>query len=73
MNASNSYFARNPKFTDSFERDLANDDDRHIGRDEPSVFLPMLKGISKGFQAIARGVRLLRASGQKLDQALKAS
>jgi hypothetical protein len=66
------YFSRNPKFTDSFERDLANDDDRHIGRDEPSVLLPVLQGIVKAFQAVARSVRFPRASALQPKLALKA-
>jgi len=57
MTASTSYFPRNPKFTDSFERDLTNDDVRHIGRDEPSLLAPALKRIAEAFAALMRGAR----------------
>jgi hypothetical protein len=52
MTASTSYFPRNPKFTDAFERDLANDDVRHIGRDEPSVFKPLLERLGACLGAV---------------------
>ncbi|MEJ8810141.1 hypothetical protein WKW77_03630 [Variovorax ureilyticus] len=57
MTASTSYFPRNPKFTDSFERALANDDVRHIGRDEPSLLAPAFKRIADAFAALMRGAR----------------
>ena len=50
MSNSHSYFARNPKFTDSFERDLANDDASHLGRDEPSLLMPLLKRLGMPFR-----------------------
>jgi hypothetical protein len=56
MTASTSYFPRNPKFTDSFERDLANDDVRHIGRDEPSLLAPALMRVAKALAALLGSV-----------------
>ncbi|MDL9996980.1 hypothetical protein QTI24_00085 [Variovorax sp. J22P240] len=73
MTSSNWYFPRNPKFTDSFERELAGDDARHIGRDEPSIARPALKVLAKGFDTVVRTVRFLRASAQQPALALKAS
>lgn len=57
MTASTSYFPRHPKFTDSFERDLANDDARHIGRDEPSLLAPAFKRIAEAVAALMRSAR----------------
>ena len=57
MTASTSYFPRNPKFTDSFERDLANDDVRHIGRDEPSLLAAAFKRVLKAFASLMRGTQ----------------
>ena len=73
MTTSTSYFPRNPKFTDSFERDLANDDVRHLGRDEPSVFMPLVKRLGESFAAVVRAVRFLRASAQRPALGVKAS
>lgn len=73
MTASNSYFPRNPKFTDAFERDLANDDARHIGRDEPSVFAPALNRLGAGWRALVRTVHFLRASAQRPALGIQAS
>lgn len=73
MTASTSYFPRNPKFTDTFERELANDDASHLGRDEPSVFAPALKRMGAGFAAVSRTVHFLRASAQQPAQRLLAS
>lgn len=56
MTASTSYFPRNPKFTDSFERDLTNDDVRHIGRDEPSLLAPVFKRIARALAALVGAV-----------------
>ena len=70
MNASTSYLPRNPKFTDSFERDLANDDVRHIGRDEPSLLMPVL---AKAFAALVGTVQFLRASAQQPKMGIRAS
>lgn len=58
MTASTSYFPRNPKFTDSFERDLTNDDVRHIGRDEPSLMAAAFKRILKACANMVRGMHL---------------
>ena len=63
MTASTSYFPRNPKFTDAFERDLANDDIRHIGRNEPPVFIPLLKRLGARLAALLR----TPAPGHKYD------
>ncbi len=71
MTSSTWYIARNPKFTDAFERELANNDAQHIGRDEPSVSLTTLLG--SGFRAVARAVRFLRASAQQPVIGIKAS
>jgi len=73
MTASTAYFPRNPKFTDTFERDLANDDASHLGRDEPSVFKPALKRIGASLAALAGVVQFLRASAQQPAQRLLAS
>lgn len=73
MTASTAYFPRNPKFTDDFERDLANDDASHLGRHEPSVFNPALKHVGAAFAAVARAVHFLRASAQQPAQRLLAS
>lgn len=73
MTASTSYFPRNPKFTDAFERDLANDDVRHIGRDEPSVFAPALNRLGAGLRALVRTVHFLRASAQRRALGIQAS
>lgn len=73
MTSSNWYFPRNPKFTDSFERELASDDASHIGRDEPSMARPALKVLAKGVDAVVRAVHFLRASAQQPALALKAS
>lgn len=56
MTASTSYFPRNPKFTDSFERDLTNDDVRHIGRNEPSLLAPVFKRIAMALAALVGAV-----------------
>ncbi|MBO9646894.1 MAG: hypothetical protein J7605_00170 [Variovorax sp.] len=58
MTASTSYFPRNPKFTDSFERDLTNDDVRHIGRDEPSLLAAVFKRLLRACANMVRGTRL---------------
>jgi len=58
MTASTSYFPRNPKFTDSFERDLTNDDVRHIGRDEPSLLSAAFKRAIEALASAMRGMRL---------------
>lgn len=71
MTSSTWYFARNPKFTDAFERDLANNDAQHIGRDEPSGSLT--KALANGLRAVARAVRFLRASAQQPVIGIKAS
>jgi|UPI00048969DD hypothetical protein len=71
MTSSTWYFSRNPKFTDAFERDLANNDAQHIGRDEPSVSLTLL--IVDAFRALARAVRFLRASAQQPATGIRAS
>ena len=73
MTASTSYFARNPKFTDAFERDLANDDASHLSRREASVFRPALARIGAGFAAVTRAVHFLRASAQQPAGRLLAS
>ena len=70
MNTFDSYLPRNPKFTDAFERELAGDDVRHIGRDEPSAFRAAL---ANGFDAVVRIVHFLRASAQQPASALRAS
>jgi hypothetical protein len=71
MTSSTWYLPRNPKFTDSFERELANNDAQHIGRDEPSVSL--MKILADGLGAIARAVRFLRASAQQPGTGIQAS
>jgi len=73
MTASTAYFPRNPKFTDAFERDLANDEASHLGRYEPSVFAPALKRLRAAFWTLVRTVHFLRASAQRPAQALPAS
>jgi hypothetical protein len=73
MTHSNAYFPRNPKFTDTFERELANDDASHLSRNEPSVFMPLLKRLGRGLAALARAVRFLRASAQRPEQRYQAS
>lgn len=73
MTASTAYFPRNPKFTDTFERDLANDEASHLGRNEPSVFAPALKRLRAAFWALVRTVHFLRASAQRPAQPLQAS
>lgn len=73
MTHSNAYFPRNPKFTDTFERELANDDASHLRRNEPSVFMPLLKRLGAGLSAFAQTVRFLRASAQRPQQRYQAS
>ena len=73
MTASTSYFPRNPKFTDSFERDLTNDDVVHIGRDEPSLLKPAFSAIAAAFAAVVRTVHFLRASAQRPAMRIQAS
>lgn len=73
MSNSHSYFPRNPKFTDSFERDLANDDASHLGRDEPSLLMPLLKRLGAGLAALIRSVRFLRTAAQRPELGIKAS
>ena len=73
MTHSNSYFHRNPKFTDTLERELANDDASHLSRNEPSVFAPLLKRLATGLSAFAQVVRFLRASAQRPAQRYPAS
>ena len=70
MTYSDWYFARNPAFTDSFERELTNDPG-HIGRDEPSVSLLTMLG--NGFRALAGAVYFLRASAQRPVSGIQAS
>ncbi|MBO9513347.1 MAG: hypothetical protein J7549_04455 [Variovorax sp.] len=65
MTASTSYFPRNPKFTDSFERALANDDVLHIGRDEPSLLAPVFERLAAAFAGLVKAVHFLRASAQR--------
>jgi hypothetical protein len=64
MTASASYFPRNPKFNDAFERELANDTAYHLSRDEPSTMLPVINGIGRALAAVAHAVLFLRACAQ---------
>ncbi|MDM0011887.1 hypothetical protein QTH87_05480 [Variovorax sp. J22P168] len=73
MTTFNAYIARNPKFTDSFERELANDESRHLGRDEPSVFKPMVARLAAVFAAVSGAVLFLRASAQRAGKHRQAS
>ena len=73
MTHSNAYFHRNPKFTDTFERELANDDASHLSRNEPSVFVPLLKRLATGLSALSQAVHFLRASAQRPAQRYQAS
>jgi hypothetical protein len=71
MTSSTWYIPRNPKFTDSFERELSNNDAEHIGRDEPSGSLAEV--LARGVRAVARTVHFLRASAQQPVVGIKAS
>ena len=62
MTTSTSYFPRNPKFTDAFERQLANDDAAHLARNEPSLFAPAIKRIAQVLTAVARATGFFRAA-----------
>lgn len=62
MIAAPRYIGRNPKFTDDFEREMANDDTYHLGRDEPSRWKPLLLLLWKRIVGIAFSARLARST-----------
>ena len=73
MTASTAYFPRNPKFTDAFERELANDDASHIGRNEPSMLAPAFERVRSAFRVVVRTVHFLRAAAQRPARATQGS
>jgi hypothetical protein len=62
------YTCRSPKFSDDFEREMANDITYHLGRDETSWWKPLLRRLWQGMVGIARSARSPRASPSRRGQ-----
>jgi poly(hydroxyalkanoate) depolymerase family esterase len=55
-------FNRSPKFSDEYERGMANDITYHLGRDEPSCWILLLQHLRQGMVSIAHPAPFPRAS-----------